>query len=244
MDPRNEAAMSSTQRTTDDINLAVLRRHNPSVASIAYIAPFAVIYVFSNATQSWEKPGVEGSLFVCLLHPENHASSASKGGVRAAVIVLNRHGLQNFDLELHSSETVADQPPFIVLQGGGTMNDDGESLVYGLWIYNEPGTSTENARDMTLAMIQQCAAMVESSRIVALTPSLPPEYAAGLEYQNSRSAQSVPVHQPMPHNNNQHAEEDLDRDGARRGQDDQAAHDQTDVLSLLRQARQDCRSTI
>ena len=79
-------------RTNDELNLAVLRRHNPEISSILSIAPYAVIYTFSPHPQpAWIKSGTEGSLFICQLVP-----GPQLGDDRYIAIVLNRRGLEMF----------------------------------------------------------------------------------------------------------------------------------------------------
>ena len=57
-------------RTNDELNLTVLQRHNHEVSSILSIAPYAVIYEFNAQPEpTWNKAGIEGSLFICQLTP-------------------------------------------------------------------------------------------------------------------------------------------------------------------------------
>lgn len=60
---------TSTTRTNPQLNLSVLQRHLPSTTSILLIAPYAVIYTFIPDTSSWEKSGIEGTLFICAQTP-------------------------------------------------------------------------------------------------------------------------------------------------------------------------------
>lgn len=87
-------------RSNEELNLSVLRRHNPSVNTILSLAPYAVVYLFNPTSRQWEKSGVEGSLFVCQL------SQGSLGEERYSVFVLNRRGLNNFDILLTDGDNV------------------------------------------------------------------------------------------------------------------------------------------
>ncbi|KAF2490422.1 PH domain-like protein [Lophium mytilinum] len=142
-------------RSNDQLNLSVIRRHNPSVAEILSIAPYAVVYLFSGTTQQWEKCGIEGTLFICELTP------SPTGAQRYCVTILNRRGLDNFYTELLSGDDVENTEDYIILQVTG----DGAPKIYGLWIFSEPEpSSTANMRTMTAQLIQECATGAEESR--------------------------------------------------------------------------------
>lgn len=136
--------------TDDALNLSVLQRHLPSTVSIEYLAPYAVIYIFSTTTQAWEKGGIEGTLFVVKLRDEGHA-----------VVVLNRRGLDNFILHLKSAEDVDVSGEYIILQGNGADNlgngNADEQKVYGLWIFQEEQGSTKGVREACGRCVVECA---------------------------------------------------------------------------------------
>jgi hypothetical protein len=143
-------------RTTAELNLIVLCRHNPSVSSILSIAPYAVIYTFSPATQQWEKHGIEGTLFVCQLTP------SPQGAERYSVTVLNRRGLNNFSTELRSTGEVEVTEEYVILQISG---EDGTVQVFGVWIFPELApSSTVDTRTINAQIIHACAAQAEASR--------------------------------------------------------------------------------
>lgn len=145
-------------RSNEELNLSVLRRHNPAITSILSLAPYAVVYVFSPETRQWEKSGVEGGMFVCQL------TQGSLGEERYGVFVLNRRGLNNFDIRLTGGENVEITNEFVILK---TDDDDdhnavgGEapsSQIYGLWIYSEPPpNSTAETRTLNAQVIKECA---------------------------------------------------------------------------------------
>ncbi len=85
------------QRTNTELNLSVLQRYLPSIRSIVSIAANAVVYIFTPATQSWDKSGVEGTLFVCEQEP---LIVAGRSWPRACVFVLNRKALDNVVVDL------------------------------------------------------------------------------------------------------------------------------------------------
>jgi hypothetical protein len=148
-------------RTNDELNLAVLRRHNTEVESIVSLAPFAVVYSFVGNTQQWEKSGIEGTLFVCKLS----APLGVPGLERYAVIVLNRRGLENFSAELFQSDGVELTTEYIILQAPGPEQ---EPAIFGIWIFSDPPpSSTAKAREFNAQAIQNCAAQAEASQKLA-----------------------------------------------------------------------------
>lgn len=167
-------------RSNEEINLSVIRRHNPSVTSILSLAPYAVVYIFSPTTRQWEKNGVEGTLFVC------EQMQGSMGEDRYTAFVLNRRGLNNFDLPLTDSDNVEVTEEYVILKADeGTEDEPGENgiadpvnpqhgrqngsspadvRIYGLWIYSEPPpNSTSEARTINAQMIRDCAARAGDS---------------------------------------------------------------------------------
>lgn len=148
------SAPANADITNDALNLRVLKRHLPSTVAIDFLAPYAVVYIFSTATQAWEKSGIEGTLFVLRLQDERHA-----------VVVLNRRGLDNFILHLKSAEEVDVTDEYIILQGNGADNlgngDAGEQKVYGLWIFEEEQGSTGGVREACGRCIVECAERAE-----------------------------------------------------------------------------------
>jgi hypothetical protein len=161
-------------RSNEELNLSVLQRHNPSITSILSLAQYSVVYIFSPTTRQWEKNGVEGTLFVCQL------TQGSLGEERYTAFVLNRRGLQNFDLPLTDSENVELTEEYVILkadeatdgeqgtngiadplnpQGGRQNGNSTDVRIYGIWIYSEPPpNSTADTRTINADMIRQCAA--------------------------------------------------------------------------------------
>ena len=144
-----------TDRTDEELNLAVLKRHNPSTISLEHVTPYTVVYLFSPTSQQWEKSGIEGTAFICGLSPQiDHVP-------RYSVTVLNRRGLENFNIELLSSNDVEVTEEYIILQS--TVN--GVPQVYGLWVFCEPPpSSTSHHRAATAHKILECAARVATGK--------------------------------------------------------------------------------
>lgn len=171
-------------RSNEDLNISVLRRHNPSITSILSLAPYAVVYIFSPTARQWEKSGIEGTMFVCQL------SQGTLGEERYSVYVLNRRGLNNFEILLMDGEDVELTDEYVILKAdassaeldvGGNSNDvyngdaktkgtdkkyphtnvneiDDDVRFYGLWIYSEPPpNSTAETRTLNARVIKECA---------------------------------------------------------------------------------------
>jgi len=128
-------------RTNPELNLAVLRRYVPSIQAILSTAANAVVYIFSPDAQTWDKSGVEGTLFVC-----EQAPDTSSGGLarrRGCVFVLNRKGLDNavIDLAAVSDCEVASELLIFKMDDTTTRSrrDDAETQgppkVVGLWVH-------------------------------------------------------------------------------------------------------------
>lgn len=149
------------QRTNTELNLLILRRYIPAITHIVSIAPFAAVYLFSPETQLWEKCGIEGTLFVCQLSPSSPSTTNSP---RFKVVILNRKSLENFVADLCSPDDVEVTEQYVILQVASEDTREGESRVYGLWIFddeeNAPGMRREVAE-----RIQGCAAAAERGRM-------------------------------------------------------------------------------
>jgi hypothetical protein len=137
-------------RSNEELNFSVLRRVYPELVAIEHVTPYAALYTFNLDTQQWEKVGVEGTLFICQLTP------SSMGAERYCAVILNRRGLDNFYLELTSSDDMEITDPYVILQG---------DQVYGLWIFADPPpASTADCRVETAAKMMEIADRAKASR--------------------------------------------------------------------------------
>ncbi|ORY17624.1 hypothetical protein BCR34DRAFT_596802 [Clohesyomyces aquaticus] len=140
-------------RSNEELNLSVLRRHYPDIVSIVHIAQYAAVYIYSRETQAWEKSGVEGTLFACELTP------SLAGADRFGAVILNRRGLDNFRIEIPTEEELDISEGYVVMQGS-------DGIVYGLWIFSEPETSTENNSVETAEKFRALARQTSESRLI------------------------------------------------------------------------------
>lgn len=141
-------------RTNMELNYSVLQRHLPSISSIILIAPYVVIYFFSTQSLTWEKNGIEGTLFVCGLSPLPGQSPKTE---RFAIIVLNRHGLNNFICELSNDGDVETSQEFIIMQE--------EDQIWGIWPF-EGGelSSTSGMREELGDLLKTCSARLKEPK--------------------------------------------------------------------------------
>ena len=148
-------------RTNAEVNLSVLRRHNPDIVSIMHIAPYAVIYEFSPVPEpTWSKIGIEGSLFI------NQLTAGSYGEDRYCAMVLNRRGLDNFEAPLTEGENAGVEitDEYVII----SFKQEHELKIYGVFIFSEgAGTSTERTRELTADLMKSLAAQAGLSRQAA-----------------------------------------------------------------------------
>jgi Dcp1-like decapping family len=148
-------------RTNAEVNLSVLRRHNSDILSILNIAPYAVIYEFSPLPEpTWSKTGIEGSLFI------NQLTSGPYGEDRYNAIILNRRGLENFEVPLIEGENagveVTEEYVIISFKRGHELK------IYGVYIFSEGvGTSTAQTRELTAELMKTLAVQSGASRQAA-----------------------------------------------------------------------------
>lgn len=157
-------------RTNEELNLAVLSRHRPDVIAIEYVVPYVVVYIFSPESSSWEKSGMEGSTFLCGLSPNQEYD------YRCAVVVLNRRGLENLNIELISDESVDITDEYLIIKNERA----GQTNIYGLWVFREPPpSSTSHHPEAFAAKVQECIERAGKSK--KSHTSIPPDTAADTE---------------------------------------------------------------
>lgn len=153
----NETHVPPTSRTNTELNLSVLRRYNPAIRSILSIAANAVIYLFSTAAQSWEKSGVEGTLFVC----DQQSYTGEEG---YCMVVLNRRGLDNIILDLSQTEDVEVTPELLIVRFQELGVE--EQKVMGIWIHADK----DDTREVNAGLIKQCWDALKSKAKQAEVP--------------------------------------------------------------------------
>nr|POE78448.1 mrna-decapping enzyme 1b [Quercus suber] len=140
-------------RTNTELNLVVLRRHCPQISHIIAIAPFSVVYIFSPESQTWEKCGIEGTLFINKL-------STPDGAPRFNIMILNRKSMDNFMTDLTSADDIDITDEYVILQAKG--GEEQTLQIYGLWIFSELTAHGISTKEMIGSAVQSCAAQVQT----------------------------------------------------------------------------------
>lgn len=140
--------MPPQSRTIPDVNHTVLSRYLPRLQKILSLASYAVLYTYNHESGIWQKSNTEGSLFICSLSPTQQQQQEE-----CTIILLNRRGLQNFTYALTDPGNIeyAEGGDYVMLQG------EEEKIVYGIWVYAEPGTSSEGDRTKVAEWVKECA---------------------------------------------------------------------------------------
>ncbi|KAF4995222.1 hypothetical protein FDECE_12873 [Fusarium decemcellulare] len=141
-------------RTNTELNLSVLQRYLPSIHTILSIAANAVIYTFNSTSESWEKSGVEGTLFVCAQAPLPEDPGQRP---RACVFVLNRRGLDNVIVDLARVEHAEISGELVIMKVEADWQEGDKVL--GVWIHNDQ----EGTRETNAATIQEAWKIARSA---------------------------------------------------------------------------------
>ena len=177
-------------RTNTDLNMSVLRRYMPDIRAILSVAANAVVYNFEAATQSWDKAGVEGTLFVVDREPLV-VDANGRSLPRVCVFVLNRRGLNNLAIDMLKVSDCEEADGLLIFRlvddGHGRSNDIGEpddadNRVVGLWIHaDEDDTRRINATVINAAFHQakQVTAEYVASMTAMVSATVPLEMGAG-----------------------------------------------------------------
>ncbi|KAI8803313.1 hypothetical protein BJ742DRAFT_829293, partial [Cladochytrium replicatum] len=108
-----------------ELNLVVLKRHDPSIDSIIDGTSHVVVYDFDTATQSWTKRGVEGAMFIFSRGDDGVGTGKGYG-----FFVLNRLGVDNFKVVLTGDMEFQLMADYVIYR----QPDDS---IIGLWMYEE-----------------------------------------------------------------------------------------------------------
>ncbi|KAF5245825.1 hypothetical protein FAUST_1612 [Fusarium austroamericanum] len=147
-------------RTNTELNLSVLQRYLPSIHTILSIAANAVIYTFNSTSESWEKSGVEGTMFVCAQSPSSEDPAQQP---RACVFILNRRGLDNVIVDLSRVSHAEVSGELVIMKVEGDW-EEGDKVL-GVWIHNDK----DETREMNAAIIQEAWKIARSAGPVETT---------------------------------------------------------------------------
>ncbi|KAK5656841.1 hypothetical protein OQA88_4389 [Cercophora sp. LCS_1] len=139
-------------RTNTDLNLSVIRRYLPGIQSILSIAANAVVYTFVEASQGWEKHGVEGTMFVCEQDPI--ITTTGQALPRVSVFVLNRRGMDNLTMDLWKVSDCEMADELIIFRREEDAAQIGAAAtaqeVIGIWIHADE----DDTRDANTTIIR------------------------------------------------------------------------------------------
>ena len=107
---------------------------------------------------------MEGTMFICQLQPGGY------GEDRYNVMILNRRGLENFEVALVDGDDVEITDEYVILNvREAATSEDQAQKVYGLWIFCDPSSSeTVEARLENAQKMKECATFAAQSRRMAL----------------------------------------------------------------------------
>ncbi|PKS11090.1 hypothetical protein jhhlp_002851 [Lomentospora prolificans] len=157
MENRDPPPPHLPHRTNTELNLGVLRRYLPSISAIVSITANAVIYTFDVAAQSWDKSGIEGTLFVCSQDPK-----PTTGEPRFCVFVLNRRGLENLILDLADIREceVTNDLLILALEDGGEVEENPMAKAMGIWMHAD----NTDTRQLNMNLIQNLWGQVKEAK--------------------------------------------------------------------------------
>ena len=194
-------------RTKEELNLSVIRKHNPEIVRILALAPYATIYDWAHTPGEWQKTGPNGTLFICQL------TQGEYGEDRYHAVVLNRSGLDNFNAEIRKSDlgSVEVSGDYVIITQE-PQEPGGAPKANAIHIFSEEGTSTDQSRVTTGGLMVALAEDAKTSRDAAMarfthqdgiswdTIELPQQSSSALEttslQQHPQQPTSVQPHYP------------------------------------------------
>ncbi|PTD12741.1 hypothetical protein HYE67_009927 [Fusarium culmorum] len=115
---------------------------------------------------SWEKSGVEGTMFVCAQSPSSEDPAQQP---RACVFILNRRGLDNVIVDLSRVSHAEVSGELVIMKVEGDW-EEGDKVL-GVWIHNDK----DETREMNAAIIQEAWKIARSAGPVASVMHAKPE---------------------------------------------------------------------
>jgi mRNA-decapping enzyme 1B len=132
--------LNVNEQARKEANLRLLKRSvDRSITDILGGATHVVLYHFHDASQSWEKSDVEGSLSLAVR--DGNSSS------RHVLVILNRNSPENYPMDFTSDFQLQKSDPFLIFknyeptQGGGGK---GPATIRGIWFPNDNERDTMN----------------------------------------------------------------------------------------------------
>ena len=124
-----------------ETNLRVLKLHYPSITSILLSASYCCAYTFSPESQSWQKSGYEGPLFIV-------QSTYNDGLLHFGLLILNRLNVDNYWIEITADNDIDLVNGYVILR-------DDQDKISGLWLFEEAD------RESLCACVSECIERLE-----------------------------------------------------------------------------------
>jgi len=115
--------MATAEEVSHRVNLQVLQRKDPQIDAILDSATQVALYNWNTELNKWEKPDVEGTLFVY---------SRSSGEPKYGFTIMNRLKMDNLTLGITTEINVHISPPFLLYKNTNTG-----APPYGIWFYSQ-----------------------------------------------------------------------------------------------------------
>lgn len=115
--------MASAEEVSRRVNLQVLKRKDPQINEILDSATQVALYNWNTELNKWEKPDVEGTLFVYSRNDEQ---------LKYGFTIMNRLSIDNLTLGITTEINVHISPPFLLYQNKNTG-----APPYGIWFYSQ-----------------------------------------------------------------------------------------------------------
>jgi mRNA-decapping enzyme 1B len=150
-------ALNINEQARKEANLRLLQRSmDRSISNILGSATHVVLYEFQQASQTWEKSDVEGSMFL---------ATRPAGPL---LVILNRNSRDNYPMELSANFQLQHSDPYLIFR---QQAQEGETLIRGIWFPNAAERIAMND------MLQQTLEDLKNPK-PATSVAVPTSYAA------------------------------------------------------------------
>lgn len=158
------------------VNLNVLRKHDPSITEIIDRCSHVVVYGFREPVK-WTKSNIEGTLFLF------KRSKAPAYGF----FIMNRLGVENVMCFLTENVELQITPEYIIYRADQAIQPDG-NLVYGLWVFESDDRDRVAKKLVNLKSIS-----TQTTTSTPMKDSSPTSSSSASGNKSSGNAQNVDV---------------------------------------------------
>jgi mRNA-decapping enzyme 1B len=151
-------ALNINEQARKEANLRLLQRSmDRSISDILVSATHVVLYNFDQASQSWEKSNVEGSLFLAA-RPSGYL-----------LVILNRNSPDNYAIELTSDFQLQNNDPYLIFKN--YQEGKGTATIRGIWFPNANERTEMNDKLMEVLQALKNPPPPTPSAIAVSTPA-------------------------------------------------------------------------